>query len=258
MQQSVEIQTRTGLACRHANTRCSRHILDSKQCRLHANGQEACLQRSSEDSLHQINLSNAANLCLCWPARTPQTSEKAMLRGKKAGGQQCWLGPRDRRFCQARSLCHVVPEPCPHVGVAPRTYCQERKISYFQAYLAAYYWALHLATGKSDVMVSTTFHGRMEQDLKRVNGNCINILPLRQEVQSASANVVASRVPRHFSNCPLQTCKVSGDMTFDQLVEQVRSNVRSSKRHGQFPFDELQGKQAVLEYMLASYDAWLT
>lgn len=128
---------------------------------------------------------------------------------------------------EAEFCTYSIPSNVDYMQMA-KTYCQERKISYFQAYLAAYYWALHLATGKSDLMVSTTFHGRMEQDLKRVNGNCINILPLRQEV--------------------------SGDMTFDQLVEQVRSNVRSSKRHGQFPFDELQGKQAVLEYMLASYE----
>ncbi|CAE7250530.1 grsB, partial [Symbiodinium natans] len=41
-----------------------------------------------------------------------------------------------------------------------RKYGLEHGASQFQVLLAAYYWALHVATGKSDLVVSTSFHGR--------------------------------------------------------------------------------------------------
>ncbi|WP_232246418.1 condensation domain-containing protein [Kitasatospora mediocidica] len=82
-------------------------------------------------------------------------------------------------------------------------------ISYFTVMLGALFVTLHHHTGSADLIVSAPYHGRSTEELRGRVGFFVNVLPFRQRLRPTDS--------------------------YEQLLRELRSTVRTGLRHAALP-----------------------
>lgn len=89
-------------------------------------------------------------------------------------------------------------------------YCKTRKATVFNLMLAAYYAVLNRYTNDTDIVVGVPVAGRMDQDIGKVVGLCMNSLPVRAMFEE--------------------------DTTLGQLIELVQGSISQIYKYQNYPF----------------------
>lgn len=113
---------------------------------------------------------------------------------------------------QRRGRRQVVVLP-QEVRQALETLSKQANVTLFMVYLTAFQTLLHRLTGEDDIVVGTPVAGRDRSETENLIGLFLNTLPLRT--------------------------KVSGNMTFHELLAQVREVTLGAYDHRELPFERL-------------------
>ncbi len=92
-------------------------------------------------------------------------------------------------------------------------FCRHRNVSLFMFFLTNWYLLLSRMSGQSDIVIGTPSQGRRHADLVNIIGAFINILPIR--------------------------CRSNPDMTFSELLNEIKGLTITALDNQDYPFDEL-------------------
>ncbi|UXE67978.1 MAG: amino acid adenylation domain-containing protein [Chryseotalea sp. WA131a] len=98
-------------------------------------------------------------------------------------------------------------------GTGVRELAVELGATPFMIFLSVYYILISKLSGSSEVIIGTDTIGRTRQSLMNIVGTFINVLPLR--------------------------VRITGELLFVDLLEQVRNVVLSASENQEFPYDEI-------------------
>ncbi len=147
---------------------------------------------------------NAARLTSYWSEKLANLPDPPLLPER----------PGAHRVSNAGQSCWYLLEPS--VAKAIQGYCRSRATTPYMFFLTAFYALLSKYSGQTDLAIGTPFTTRDSEELERLVGFFVNMVVLRSDV--------------------------SGDPSFEGLLERVRDVVIDAHAYRAHPFDKLVGE----------------